>query len=61
MRAEPSLGEVHRLVTHAAAMLGAVLTPAQLEAAGVRPAPIRLAIGLEPAGELIADLHEAPA
>jgi cystathionine beta-lyase/cystathionine gamma-synthase len=42
-------------------MLGAVLTPAQLEAAGVRPALIRLAIGLEPAGELIAGLQEAPA
>jgi cystathionine beta-lyase/cystathionine gamma-synthase len=54
-----SLGGVHSLVTHPAAMMQGVLTPEQLEAAGVRPALIRLAIGLESAGELIADLQEA--
>jgi cystathionine beta-lyase/cystathionine gamma-synthase len=54
-----SLGGVHSLVTHPAAMMQGVLTPEQLEAAGVRPALIRLAIGLESPGELIADLQEA--
>jgi methionine-gamma-lyase len=54
-----SLGTVHSLVTHPAAMLQGVLTPEQLAAAGVKPALIRLAIGLEPAEELIADLERA--
>lgn len=54
-----SLGSVHSLVTHPAAMLGGVLDEGQLEAAGVRPSLIRLAIGLEPAAELIADLERA--
>jgi cystathionine beta-lyase/cystathionine gamma-synthase len=40
-------------------MMQGVLTPEQLEAAGVRPALIRRAIGLESPGELIADLQEA--
>jgi cystathionine beta-lyase/cystathionine gamma-synthase len=39
-----------------AAMFSAVLTPAQLREAGVKPGLIRLAIGLEPANELIDDL-----
>ncbi len=54
-----SLGGVHSLVSHPAAMLGGVLTPVQLEAAGVRPGLIRLAVGLEPAEDLIADLMRA--
>ena len=54
-----SLGGVHSLITHPAAMLSGVLTPEQLEAAGVKPGLIRLAIGLEPAEELIADLTGA--
>jgi cystathionine beta-lyase/cystathionine gamma-synthase len=58
-RLAASLGSVHSLVTHPAAMLQGVLTPEQLESAGVKPALIRLAIGLEPAEELIADLERA--
>ena len=51
-----SLGGVHSLITHPAAMLSGVLTPEQLDKAGVKPGLIRLAIGLEPADELIDDL-----
>jgi methionine-gamma-lyase len=54
-----SLGGVHSLVTHPAAMLRGVLDDHQLAAAGVRPSLIRLAVGLEPAAELIADLERA--
>jgi methionine-gamma-lyase len=54
-----SLGGVHSLITHPAAMLSGMLTPEQLEQAGVKPGLIRLAIGLEPAGELIEDLTSA--
>ena len=54
-----SLGGVHSLITHPAAMLSGVLTPEQLAAAGVSPGLIRLAIGLEPPAELIDDLTSA--
>jgi cystathionine gamma-lyase len=54
-----SLGGVHSLITHPAAMLSGVLTPEQLREAGVNPGLIRLAIGLEPADELIGDLTSA--
>jgi methionine-gamma-lyase len=54
-----SLGGVHSLITHPAAMLSGVLTPEQLDEAGVKPGLIRLAIGLEPADELIDDLTRA--
>ena len=37
-------------------MLSGVLSPEQLDKAGVKPGLIRLAIGLEPADELIDDL-----
>jgi len=54
-----SLGGVHSLITHPAAMLSGVLTSAQLDEAGVKPGLIRLAVGLEPADELIDDLTGA--
>ncbi len=54
-----SLGSVESLSVHPASMWPAVLSPQELEAAGLRPGLIRLACGLEDPADLIADLDRA--
>ena len=47
------------LVVAAAAVLLGTLYPLVLDALGITPGLIRLSVGLEDAGDLIADLHQA--
>ncbi|MEK7875214.1 MAG: aminotransferase class I/II-fold pyridoxal phosphate-dependent enzyme [Pseudomonadota bacterium] len=54
-----SLGGVETLAVHAASVWEGSLTPEQIEQAGVSPALVRLAAGLESAADLIADLDRA--
>ncbi|MDR0944775.1 MAG: aminotransferase class V-fold PLP-dependent enzyme [Bifidobacteriaceae bacterium] len=51
-----NLGDVHSLVCHPASTTHAQLSPAELEAAGVTPGLIRLAVGLESIDDIISDL-----
>ncbi len=54
-----SLGSVESLAVHPASMWPAVLSPEELDAAGLRPGLLRLACGLEDPADLIADLDQA--
>lgn len=54
-----SLGGVETLVVHAASMWEASLTPARMKAAGISPALVRIAAGLENAADLQADMTAA--
>ena len=54
-----SLGGVETLAVHAASVWEGSLTPEQIEQAGVSPALVRHAAGLESAADLIADLDRA--
>jgi len=54
-----SLGGVETLAMHAASVWEGSLTPEQIEQAGVSPALVRLAAGLESAADLIADVDRA--
>ena len=54
-----SLGGVETLAVHAASVWEGSLTPEQIEQAGVSPALVRLAAGLESAADLIADVDRA--
>ncbi|HRO58918.1 MAG TPA: aminotransferase class I/II-fold pyridoxal phosphate-dependent enzyme, partial [Burkholderiaceae bacterium] len=54
-----SLGGVESLAVHAAAMWAGTLTDEQMRTAGVEPSMVRLACGIEEAGDLIEDLAEA--
>ncbi len=54
-----SLGGVETLIEHPASMTHGPLTDAELERAGIAPGLIRLSVGIEDAGDLIADLQEA--
>lgn len=54
-----SLGGVETLAVHAASVWEGSLTPQQIEQAGVSPALVRLAAGLESAADLIADVDRA--
>ncbi len=54
-----SLGGVETLAVHAASVWEGSLTPEQIEQAGVSPALVRLAAGLESATDLIADVDRA--
>jgi methionine-gamma-lyase len=54
-----SLGGVETLVVHAASMWEASLTPAAMERAGISPALVRIATGLENAQDLCADMEQA--
>jgi methionine-gamma-lyase len=57
-RRAPSLGGVESLVAHPASMWAAS-KPEQLEAAGIRPALVRLSVGLENERDLVEDLDAA--
>jgi len=54
-----SLGGVESLAVHAAAMWAGTLDEAQMRAAGIEPNLVRLSVGLEDVGDLIADLDQA--
>jgi len=53
-----SLGGVESLVAHPASMTHAAMTPEAQLAAGITPALLRLSVGIEPAGDLLADLTD---
>ncbi|MDR2165528.1 MAG: aminotransferase class I/II-fold pyridoxal phosphate-dependent enzyme [Zoogloeaceae bacterium] len=54
-----SLGGVETLVVHAASMWEASLTPEQMQRAGITPSLVRIAAGLENAGDLCRDMEAA--
>jgi cystathionine beta-lyase/cystathionine gamma-synthase len=54
-----SLGGTETLVVHAASMIHARLTPEQRAEAGISENLIRVSIGLEAAGDIIADFDQA--
>ncbi|MBF9035663.1 bifunctional O-acetylhomoserine aminocarboxypropyltransferase/cysteine synthase [Rhodobacterales bacterium HKCCE2091] len=54
-----NLGDARSLVIHSASTTHRQLTPEQQEAAGAAPNVVRLSIGIEDAGDLIADLDQA--
>jgi cystathionine beta-lyase/cystathionine gamma-synthase len=53
------IGSVETLVTHAASMTHADVPREQRLAAGISDGLLRLSIGLEPTGEIVADLRQA--
>jgi cystathionine beta-lyase/cystathionine gamma-synthase len=55
----PSLGGVRSLVVRPAAMWAQEMTDAELAAAGIAPGLVRLAVGLESAQDLVADVAQA--
>jgi methionine-gamma-lyase len=54
-----SFGSFSTLVVHPAAMWAGMMTAAQLEEAGLPPGLIRLGVGFDEPGVIIADLDEA--
>ncbi len=54
-----SLGGPETLVTHPASTTHVNLTPEELEANGIRPGTVRVSVGLEHAGDLLADFAQA--
>lgn len=54
-----SLGGVETLIEHPASMTHAPLTDEELQKTGISPGLIRLSVGIEDAGDLIADLNQA--
>src|SRR2546430_1183662 len=54
-----SLGGVESLIAHPATMTHASMTPEARAAAGITESLVRLSVGIEAAGDLIADLHQA--
>jgi cystathionine beta-lyase/cystathionine gamma-synthase len=54
-----SLGGPETLVTHPASTTHVNLTAEELEANGIRPGTVRGSVGLEHAGDLVADFHQA--
>lgn len=54
-----SVGGVESLIVHPAAMLAKTISAEQFAAVGVQPDLIRLSVGLEDEGDLIADLEQA--
>jgi methionine-gamma-lyase len=54
-----SLGGVHSLITHPASTVSAVQSDEDIAASGVRPGLVRLSVGVENAGDIIADLEQA--
>jgi methionine-gamma-lyase len=54
-----SLGGTHSLITHPASTVSAVQSDEEIAASGVRPGLVRFSVGLEDAGDLIADLEMA--
>lgn len=54
-----SLGGTHSLITHPASTVSAVQSAEEQADSGVRPGLVRLSVGLEETGDLIADLAQA--
>jgi cystathionine beta-lyase/cystathionine gamma-synthase len=54
-----SLGGVETLISHPATMTHAGYTPEEREALGISDGLVRLSVGCEDAGDLVADLEEA--
>jgi len=54
-----NLGDTRSLIIHSASTTHRQLTPEQQEAAGAGPSVVRVSIGTEDAGDLIADLDQA--
>ncbi len=54
-----NIGDTRTLACHPASTTHRQMTPAEQRAAGVRPEMIRLSIGIEYAGDIIADLDQA--
>ncbi|SFT68039.1 O-acetylhomoserine aminocarboxypropyltransferase/cysteine synthase family protein [Sedimentitalea nanhaiensis] len=54
-----NLGDTRSLVIHSASTTHRQLTPEQQDAAGASPNMVRISIGIEDAGDLIADLDQA--
>jgi len=54
-----SLGDVETLVQHPASMTHSTYTPEDRRAAGISDAMVRIAVGLEHADDIIADLDQA--
>jgi cystathionine beta-lyase/cystathionine gamma-synthase len=54
-----SLGGPETLVTHPASTTHVNLTPEELEANGIRPGTVRVSVGLEHAGDLLADFAQS--
>jgi cystathionine gamma-synthase/O-acetylhomoserine (thiol)-lyase len=54
-----SLGGTHTIVSHVASTTHRQLDDAALAAAGIRPAAVRVSVGLEDADDLIKDLQQA--
>ena len=54
-----SLGGAHSLITHPASTVSAVQSEEEKAASGVRPGLVRLSVGLEDSGDVIADLDQA--
>ncbi len=54
-----NLGDTHSLILHPASTTHRQLTEEQLEAAGAGPDVVRLSIGIETVGDIIADLDQA--
>jgi cystathionine beta-lyase/cystathionine gamma-synthase len=54
-----NLGAVESLITHPASMTHADVPPEQRESAGITDGLVRLSVGLEDPGDIIADLAEA--
>jgi methionine-gamma-lyase len=54
-----SLGDIESLVQHPASMTHATYSPEELAAAGISEGLVRMAVGLEDADDLVADLDQA--
>jgi methionine-gamma-lyase len=59
VRTAPSLGGVETLVSYPVYSSHAGFSPEQLKAAGVSPATVRFAVGIEAADDIIADVTQA--
>jgi cystathionine beta-lyase/cystathionine gamma-synthase len=59
VRIASSLGSVHSKVSHAASTTHRQLDDTALVAAGIAPGQVRLSVGVEEPGELLADLRKA--
>lgn len=57
IRPVTSLGDVYSLILHPASSSHRALTPDQREALGIHEGTLRLSVGIEDAGDLIADLE----
>lgn len=54
-----SLGGTHSLITHPASTVSMVQSDEEIAQSGVQPGLVRFSVGLEDAGDIIADLEQA--